>query len=59
MASGSGAGKSWSLKEARSGSPFGAKDVWGFSARDLLDGIDVEEPGWIGGDGVVTRPPYH
>jgi len=52
------AGKSWSLREARSSSPFGAKDVWGFNAKDLLEGIDVEEPGLIGGDGVVSRPPY-
>jgi len=42
-------------------SPFGAKDVWGFSARDLLMGIDADVPSLGGGFGAVggkKAPPY-
>lgn len=64
-AGGKGAGKTWSLKEHRASSPFGAKDVWGFSARDLLEGIEADHPLSPGGPfagpmgrGNLKTPPY-
>lgn len=62
-----GTGKTWSLKEHRTSSPFGAKDVWGFSARDLLRDIDADLPspggyssgsGYGVGGGGFAKPPY-
>ena len=59
--------KAWSMREqgpkgaAAALAPFDAKEVWGFSARDLLLGIDADVPSPGGGFGAAVGkkvPPY-
>ena len=64
--SGGGAkAKAWSMREqgpkGAALAPFDAKEVWGFSARDLLLGIDADVPapgGGFGAAGAKKVPPY-